>query len=202
MAMAGEGTGDVVMVLDLSRAGRELYIPLRVDGRVRNLQVIRQIIGAGAAAYRRPEAIMNSSVVQDAEEEEEREEEEDQARDGDEEEEEEQSADQLLPVPRLPGRVGPSPFRSSGSGAAGLIPRPMKLETTRYDGGEAGEGGVSTRTGCAICMEEYEARDELSVVPCAGKHRFHRSCLAPWLARKRLCPLCRQALPAADDEPH
>ncbi|KQJ92291.1 E3 ubiquitin-protein ligase EL5 [Brachypodium distachyon] len=68
-----------------------------------------------------------------------------------------------------------------------------ELQTTRFEYGGGGAGDC-----CAVCMEDYKAGDELSVVPCSGKHRFHRRCLAAWLARKRICPLCRHALQPKD----
>ncbi|KAL6640793.1 hypothetical protein ACP70R_021916 [Stipagrostis hirtigluma subsp. patula] len=55
---------------------------------------------------------------------------------------------------------------------------------------------------CVICMKEYEAGSELSVMPCEHKHRFHRRCLAEWLARSNLCPLCRHALPRDEPRAH
>jgi hypothetical protein len=44
-------------------------------------------------------------------------------------------------------------------------------------------------------MVDYEAGDEISVMPCTKRHMFHVECLGEWLARSHLCPLCRHALP-------
>jgi hypothetical protein len=64
------------------------------------------------------------------------------------------------------------------------------LETHKY--GRDDGAGV-----CVICTEDFEVGDDLSLLPCKHRHRFHRSCIVKWLARSRLCPLCRHTLPAA-----
>lgn len=65
------------------------------------------------------------------------------------------------------------------------------LEKRMYDGsGDDKE--------CVICSQDYEVGDDLSMVPCSQRHRFHLSCLAKWLALSRLCPLCRHALPTKE----
>jgi hypothetical protein len=68
------------------------------------------------------------------------------------------------------------------------------LETHKYGSACAADDGADV---CVICTEDFEVGDDLSLLPCKHRHRFHRSCIARWLARSRLCPLCRQALPAA-----
>jgi len=42
---------------------------------------------------------------------------------------------------------------------------------------------------CTICLEEFEAGDNLRVLPCGEK--FHRDCIDQWLALRANCPLCR-----------
>ncbi|KAG6425416.1 hypothetical protein SASPL_115851 [Salvia splendens] len=47
---------------------------------------------------------------------------------------------------------------------------------------------------CSICLEDFDiSSDAASVTPC--KHYFHKDCLAPWLRRKKTCPMCRRELP-------
>lgn len=42
---------------------------------------------------------------------------------------------------------------------------------------------------CTVCLMAYEADDNVALLPCS--HRFHRSCIAKWLAEcRRTCPLC------------
>ncbi|KAG1816088.1 uncharacterized protein BJ212DRAFT_1356341 [Suillus subaureus] len=46
---------------------------------------------------------------------------------------------------------------------------------------------------CPICIVDFEEGDELRVLPCEGKHRFHQTCVDPWLLElSGSCPLCRQ----------
>ncbi|KAI9105479.1 hypothetical protein DFS34DRAFT_681684 [Phlyctochytrium arcticum] len=52
------------------------------------------------------------------------------------------------------------------------------------------DGGVSANS-CAICLEEYQDRDELRELPC--RHQFHAACVDPWLLQQSsACPLCKQ----------
>jgi Ring finger domain len=45
---------------------------------------------------------------------------------------------------------------------------------------------------CPICVEEWQDGDDLRVLPCDSRHRFHRECIDPWLLNvSSLCPLCR-----------
>lgn len=64
------------------------------------------------------------------------------------------------------------------------------LERRNYDDDD---GAAAAE--CVICMVDYEAGDEISVMPCTKRHMFHVECLGEWLARSHLCPLCRHALP-------
>ncbi|CAN6330528.1 unnamed protein product [Urochloa humidicola] len=66
-----------------------------------------------------------------------------------------------------------------------------RLEKRRYDG----DDGDAAAARCAICIEDFEVGDDLTVMPCS--HVFHEGCIAKWLARCRLCPCCRRALPGA-----
>lgn len=42
---------------------------------------------------------------------------------------------------------------------------------------------------CAVCLEELQDGDDLLQLPCA--HRFHCSCVSPWLENSSHCPCCR-----------
>ncbi|KAL6642253.1 hypothetical protein ACP70R_020434 [Stipagrostis hirtigluma subsp. patula] len=59
----------------------------------------------------------------------------------------------------------------------------------------AGDGGCGV-TGCAICLEDFDDGEEVSVMPCARGHEFHPGCITKWLGRSKTCPLCRHELPA------
>ncbi|KAF8784001.1 hypothetical protein HU200_000042 [Digitaria exilis] len=88
-----------------------------------------------------------------------------------------------------------------GGGCTGTTPASAaavaRLERRRHDGGggtgdgDDDDGGAEVR--CAICIGDFEVGDDLSVMPCS--HVFHEGCIAKWLARSRLCPCCRHALP-------
>ena len=43
---------------------------------------------------------------------------------------------------------------------------------------------------CSICICEYEAGEEVMVLPC--NHRFHGDCIRQWLDQSTKCPLCNQ----------
>ncbi|CAM8890997.1 unnamed protein product [Rhodiola kirilowii] len=42
---------------------------------------------------------------------------------------------------------------------------------------------------CAICLEEFEPREDVSVTPCS--HMFHEECIVPWVKSNGQCPVCR-----------
>ncbi|VDB95944.1 unnamed protein product [Peniophora sp. CBMAI 1063] len=49
------------------------------------------------------------------------------------------------------------------------------------------------RETCPICIVDFEEGDDLRVLPCDGHHRFHQTCVDPWLLElSTSCPLCRQ----------
>lgn len=45
---------------------------------------------------------------------------------------------------------------------------------------------------CAVCLEHFKSREDLSFLPCA--HRFHSKCLLPWLQSNAHCPCCRNPI--------
>ncbi|KAL2091778.1 hypothetical protein ACEWY4_011576 [Coilia grayii] len=51
---------------------------------------------------------------------------------------------------------------------------------------------------CAVCLEDFQVKDELGVLPC--QHAFHRKCLVKWLEVRCVCPMCNK--PFAPPEPH
>lgn len=49
------------------------------------------------------------------------------------------------------------------------------------------------RETCPICIMDFEEGDDLRLLPCDGKHRFHQSCVDPWLLElSSSCPICRE----------
>lgn len=44
---------------------------------------------------------------------------------------------------------------------------------------------------CSICLSSYEDGQEVRVLPCEGKHHFHKDCCDSWLTVNATCPICR-----------
>ena len=65
----------------------------------------------------------------------------------------------------------------------------MTLEEEEFkqaDGREEEDNSCS----CAICLDDFEDKEKVRLLPCG--HRFHESCLTPWLTeRHSSCPLCK-----------
>jgi len=47
---------------------------------------------------------------------------------------------------------------------------------------------------CAICICEYEAGDQVRLLPC--QHYFHGDCIDVWLRKNKACPMCKQDIVA------
>ncbi|KAK7071665.1 hypothetical protein SK128_025825 [Halocaridina rubra] len=50
---------------------------------------------------------------------------------------------------------------------------------------------------CAVCLKEW-VKGDFNTLPC--KHRFHPSCIIPWLEKTNSCPMCRHELPTDDED--
>jgi hypothetical protein len=51
---------------------------------------------------------------------------------------------------------------------------------------------------CSICHENFAEGDDLTILPCNNKHKFHQSCIKDWLERKDVCPLCNKKITQAE----
>ncbi|KAG2614869.1 hypothetical protein PVAP13_3NG014600 [Panicum virgatum] len=71
------------------------------------------------------------------------------------------------------------------------------LEKQAFHGTEGCGGGGESE--CAICFEDFEDGEEVSVMPCSHGHEFHPICITKWLGRSNMCPLCRHQLPTGVD---
>jgi len=69
---------------------------------------------------------------------------------------------------------------------------------------------IGTET-CPICILDFKDGDDLRILPCEGRHRFHQQCVDPWLLElSSSCPICRHDFHAlqtmmnhdSDDEIH
>ncbi|KAG4149042.1 hypothetical protein ERO13_D05G319300v2 [Gossypium hirsutum] len=45
---------------------------------------------------------------------------------------------------------------------------------------------------CAVCLEDFVAREQVMVTPC--EHMFHEHCILPWVKSHGQCPVCRFVL--------
>lgn len=48
---------------------------------------------------------------------------------------------------------------------------------------------ASEQEECAVCLDHFKVGESLAHLPC--DHRFHSSCLVPWLENNAHCPCCR-----------
>jgi hypothetical protein len=100
-------------------------------------------------------------------------------------------ADELVsPQPRREAAAGSTTSHTSGS-----TQQQQQQQQQQQSGGT--EGSVVPdaigRETCPICIVDFEEGDDLRVLPCEGKHRFHQSCVDPWLLElSSSCPICRQ----------
>ena len=46
-------------------------------------------------------------------------------------------------------------------------------------------------TGCTICLEDFEKKEEIFTLLSCKKHYFHQDCFSKWLKVNQSCPLCR-----------
>ncbi|MQM16587.1 hypothetical protein Taro_049544, partial [Colocasia esculenta] len=53
---------------------------------------------------------------------------------------------------------------------------------------------VEENLSCSVCLEDFDLGAEAKQMPC--KHRFHASCIIPWLELHSSCPVCRFEIPA------
>ncbi|XP_050220203.1 E3 ubiquitin-protein ligase SIRP1-like [Mercurialis annua] len=53
-------------------------------------------------------------------------------------------------------------------------------------------------TQCAVCLDDFDIGTRAKEMPC--KHRFHDSCILPWLELHSSCPVCRFQLPAEESK--
>ncbi|KAK4265304.1 hypothetical protein QN277_026372 [Acacia crassicarpa] len=51
---------------------------------------------------------------------------------------------------------------------------------------------ASDQEDCAVCLESFKVGDTLIRLPCT--HKFHCSCLEPWLQNNSYCPCCRASI--------
>lgn len=96
-----------------------------------------------------------------------------------------QEAREDVPAPEETDQVGPSQINIAEHGGPRVPAPPREMDTRMPD--------CIGRETCPICIVDFEEGDDLRVLPCEGKHRFHQSCVDPWLLElSASCPICRQ----------
>ena len=50
------------------------------------------------------------------------------------------------------------------------------------------------RESCSICMNPYEVKNTIKILPCNRKHIFHKDCIDKWLSQNKACPTCRKEI--------
>ena len=79
-------------------------------------------------------------------------------------------------------------------GSTSPTPRPRRAPSARMQNpaAEVVPDSIGRET-CPICIVDFEEGDDLRVLPCEGKHRFHQECVDQWLLElSSSCPICRQ----------
>ncbi|CAD6254819.1 unnamed protein product [Miscanthus lutarioriparius] len=106
------------------------------------------------------------------------------------------AAEVLIPLPEwldLRDNDGVDGGRGFGGGVPASSGVVAGLEKRKYERSDQDEDSQ-----CPICLMDYAVDDDLCVMPC--KHGFHHECLAGWLARSCLCPLCRHVLMPSEEQ--
>jgi len=110
---------------------------------------------------------------------------------------------EVVDVPKTSNESGGSEQKVSGEKSApmeeGSSDGQLRRGTLRRTGTQACRQNPDVtpqtigRETCPICIVDFEEGDDLRVLPCEGKHRFHQGCVDPWLLElSSSCPLCRE----------
>ena len=58
----------------------------------------------------------------------------------------------------------------------------------------SGETILDIGSVCCICLEDFEAADQVVQLPCNQLHIFHVECLKSWVYKNENCPMCREPI--------
>ena len=102
-------------------------------------------------------------------------------------------------VAELPNTTGaPQPRLCIHPSSGGSAPAPTQRSfVEKLPRGKLSDASLLAGRTCPVCIECFDAGDELVVLPCQGLHVSHWACLQPWLATAHTCPSCRFELPTA-----
>ncbi|CAG7854752.1 SubName: Full=Uncharacterized protein {ECO:0000313/EMBL:CCA66343.1} [Serendipita indica DSM 11827] len=114
---------------------------------------------------------------------------------------EQPSRDLLQPAHGQPNSVfdasrQASPIRHSSEVAnRAMRPHSTEMAPSTSDASDTQQldpAAIGNQT-CPICIVDFEEGDDVRVLPCEGKHRFHKDCVDPWLLElSSSCPICRE----------
>ncbi|KAF0935257.1 hypothetical protein E2562_031711 [Oryza meyeriana var. granulata] len=94
------------------------------------------------------------------------------------------------------------PAFSVERGIRGLEPAVVtSFPTAKFGDGSRSRPAALEESQCPVCLEEYEAKDVVRVLPSCG-HAFHVTCIDAWLRQHSTCPVCRASLRAAANAKH
>jgi hypothetical protein len=79
----------------------------------------------------------------------------------------------------------PVPFRGLDQARIDCLPLHTVTQREITDAATT-PGGAPT---CNICLEPYDANEEIRTVPCM--HQFHKHCIDTWLRDRAVCPVCK-----------
>eukprot|EP01083_Nonionella_stella_P075352 204825_1 len=81
---------------------------------------------------------------------------------------------------------------------AGVNPQLIdRLPTIKYrhnqeDIVDTGDDNMDINKSCRICLEYYEAGEELRFLPCF--HKYHKECVDRWFQMSSKCPICKTSI--------
>lgn len=75
-------------------------------------------------------------------------------------------------------------------GIRGMEPSVVTSFPTVKFGDDSQRPPAQEESQCTVCLEEYEAKDVVRVLPYCG-HAFHAACIDAWLKQHPTCPICR-----------
>lgn len=58
------------------------------------------------------------------------------------------------------------------------------------------ESSMKTQSECPVCMVDFEIGKMATSMNCG--HFFHHECIATWLEKRNVCPICKANLPLED----
>ncbi|KAG8837938.1 hypothetical protein FRC18_007281 [Serendipita sp. 400] len=103
-------------------------------------------------------------------------------------------------------RLAPSPSPYSVSDAGHSNQNPISISSvvgaksvrTSTETNTLDPAAIGKET-CPICIVDFEEGDDIRVLPCEGKHRFHKDCVDLWLLElSSSCPICREDFQALE----